>query len=780
MKKLYNLIALFLLQSGAFGQVINFPDANFKAKLLSATTTNNVAYTGDQQAVVIDSNGDGEIEVSEAAIINQLFVDNANIGSLAGLENFTGLVTLYCHHNNLTSINLAGLPLLEGLECSYNQLTSLNLSNFPSSFNLSCSYNQLQELVMPNANSNMNLECSHNQLTAIDLSRISAISVFDVTFNNLTSLSFNNPNHTLVGDQFMNVSNNPLTQLDFSALRPIAPGAELGGLAINNTSLTELTLPNVYINDLEIKGNPNLQYLNLRNDGGYLVTDFSLDNCLSCFMQITNNPELHLICVDEDETYNTLLTQLDNQNVNLTSYCSFTPNGNYNTVTGTVKLDNNSNGCDASDAAFAHLPIKIMQGNDLIGTVFTNSNGNYTGYNTQNPNRKYQPQFDNPYYTVSPASYLTTFTGYGNTENVDFCITPNGTHNDVQITIVPMTNIRPGFDARYRIVYKNKGTTTLSGNVSFYYYDRFQYVTASPAPVVNNTTLSWAYTDLLPLEERQIVVTLNANTPMNPNPVLIGQQNEFWATITPTVGDENDFDNNATLSQIAVGSFDPNDKAVSKMVTYYELFPNEYLDYTVRFQNTGTAAAENVVVKDMLDEKLDLSSLQIVSTSHNCRTVLNGQKLEFIFEGINLPDSTADEPASHGYVAFKIKPLPSLLPNNVITNEANIYFDFNFPILTNPVSTLVDTFLATAAFNPKDSFAVYPNPVNKMLQLKVSATTHIQAIKIYNTLGQLILSVPQIDFGMTTAIDVTALTAGTYFIEMVSDKGKSTQKIIKY
>lgn len=777
MKKLYFLF-LLLLQFGVSAQVIDFPDANLKAKLLSATTSNYVAGSNLGESVVIDSNANGEIEVAEALSISQLNIGNAGISSLQGIENFTNLQELLCHNNNISSIaGLEVLPNLFRLTCAYNQFTTLDLSEF-NGLDINCSYNQIQQLVLPTAS--LSIDCSHNQLATIDLSTLNAIGTLDLSFNNLTNVVFNNPNNTLAGDLYLSFSNNPLTNIDFSALRNDNLGIEIEGMNISNTLLTEVTLPQAYIRNLHINNNPSLQYLNLRNDGGAYTTDYSLENCLGCGIQISNNPQLQVICVYENNTYNTLLTQLGNPNVNLTTYCSFTPTGNYNTVVGTVRLDTNANGCDASDTTFAHLPIKIMEGSDLVGTVFTNNNGNYIGYNAMNPNRKYQPQFDNPYYTVTPASYQTTFSDYGNTATVDFCVAPNGVHNDLQINIIPLTNVRPGFDSRYRIVYKNKGTTTLSGTVTFNHYDSFGYVTASPAATIGSSTLSWAYTDLLPLEERQIDLTINANSPMDSPPVLIGQQIEFWATITPTIGDETDFDNAATLSQIAVGSFDPNYKAVSKSTVYYDLFPDEYLDYTIRFQNTGTAAAENVVVKDMLDDKLDASSLQIISTSHNCRTVLNGQKLEFIFEGINLPDSTANEPASHGYVTFKIKPLASLLPGNIITNEANIYFDFNFPILTNPVSTLVDTFLATAVFDPKNSFTMYPNPAGKIVQIKVAAATHIQSITIYNTLGQLVQSIPTTHFGTTTSLDVAALKTGTYFVEMVSDKGKSTQKFIKY
>ncbi|MBK9506828.1 MAG: T9SS type A sorting domain-containing protein [Bacteroidetes bacterium] len=64
----------------------------------------------------------------------------------------------------------------------------------------------------------------------------------------------------------------------------------------------------------------------------------------------------------------------------------------------------------------------------------------------------------------------------------------------------------------------------------------------------------------------------------------------------------------------------------------------------------------------------------------------------FIFPDIYLADSTTDEPASHGFVVYTIKPKPGLDYNTLITNNAGIYFDFNEPVITNTVSnTVVDS-----------------------------------------------------------------------------------------
>ncbi|MBK8442580.1 MAG: hypothetical protein IPL35_03810 [Sphingobacteriales bacterium] len=116
---------------------------------------------------------------------------------------------------------------------------------------------------------------------------------------------------------------------------------------------------------------------------------------------------------------------------------------------------------------------------------------------------------------------------------------------------------------------------------------------------------------------------------------------------------------------------------------------DDYLHYVIRFQNTGSAEAIQVVVKDELVDNLDISTFQMVAASHDYRLRLENRILEVFFENINLPDSTANEPESHGFVAFKIKAADSVAIGSQLKNTAEIYFDYNFPIVTNTTETAV-------------------------------------------------------------------------------------------
>ncbi|WP_345162878.1 DUF7619 domain-containing protein [Pontibacter saemangeumensis] len=137
-----------------------------------------------------------------------------------------------------------------------------------------------------------------------------------------------------------------------------------------------------------------------------------------------------------------------------------------------------------------------------------------------------------------------------------------------------------------------------------------------------------------------------------------------------------------------IDSFDPNDKAVFPTGVTAENFTptNTALQYKIRFQNTGTDVAYRVVVVDTLSEHLDISTLQLGSASHSYTYAVSGKGqpvLTWTFNNIMLPDSTANEPGSHGYIQFSIKPKEGLPEKTAVENFADIFFDYNSPVRTN-------------------------------------------------------------------------------------------------
>jgi hypothetical protein len=134
-------------------------------------------------------------------------------------------------------------------------------------------------------------------------------------------------------------------------------------------------------------------------------------------------------------------------------------------------------------------------------------------------------------------------------------------------------------------------------------------------------------------------------------------------------------------------SYDPNDKQASP-VGYAEphyILPGERIEYTIRFQNTGNYPAEDVTIRDQIDLNVfDITTFEHGFGSHPYFACVQSDGLiEFKFNDIFLPDSTNDEPNSHGMVKFSIETYPSLQPGVEINNFAGIYFDQNPPVITN-------------------------------------------------------------------------------------------------
>ncbi len=194
----------------------------------------------------------------------------------------------------------------------------------------------------------------------------------------------------------------------------------------------------------------------------------------------------------------------------------------------------------------------------------------------------------------------------------------------------------------------------------------------------------------------------------------------------------------------------------------------------VRFQNTGTADAINVRIEDVLSDKLNWNTIRPLTASHDYRIeILDGNNVSFIFDNINLPPEVSNPEGSNGFVAFQIKPIQNIALGDVIENTADIYFDFNAAIVTNTVSTTVVENLGVDEFGLDGMVQIYPNPVSSTLQIKTSKTISFEKAAVYSTLGKLILETSE------NQINIETLSAGIYFVEVATDKGSITKKIVK-
>lgn len=162
------------------------------------------------------------------------------------------------------------------------------------------------------------------------------------------------------------------------------------------------------------------------------------------------------------------------------------------------------------------------------------------------------------------------------------------------------------------------------------------------------------------------------------------------------------------LSQPIACSCDPNDKVVTPLGCGVNgnVSKNQKLTYKIRFQNTGSGPAYNVLLSDKLNSNLDLSTLEIISASHSITSaqIFPNNNLIIKFDNINLPSSSFSYSASSGFVILSISPKQGLPDGTVITNQTGIYFDENSVVLTDVTkNTLYDQPTPDMAFTYKHS-----------------------------------------------------------------------------
>jgi uncharacterized repeat protein (TIGR01451 family) len=288
-----------------------------------------------------------------------------------------------------------------------------------------------------------------------------------------------------------------------------------------------------------------------------------------------------------------------------------------------------------------------------------------------------------------------------------------------------------------------------------------------PSTVLNAGYVQWSLPALGGYSSLSFAVSLNVPA----NASLIGTVVSSDAVITPQSPDADPSNNNYGITRTIVGAYDPNDKlAWTDRTNNGEIFfidLDSYVDYTIRFQNTGTAEAINVYLLDTIAAEYDLSSLRILGASHEFEaTLLPGRVLRFDFPNIMLPDSTSDLLGSQGFASFRLWPYPGLEPGDHLLNAADIFFDFNEPIRTN-TSDLVAEYSVGVVEGMRSSVHVFPNPVRDVLNVRVPPGNW--SFEVIGMDGRVALSGNS--NGEMLGMDARVLAAGSYVLRLIDQAG---------
>lgn len=289
------------------------------------------------------------------------------------------------------------------------------------------------------------------------------------------------------------------------------------------------------------------------------------------------------------------------------------------------------------------------------------------------------------FYDVSVTDAMSCY------KSTSILVTGPATTTDIDMAgVLVNSGFAPGFNSLLWPEVYNNGCGYATGNYQVVLDPLLEYVISTiPPDIISGDTLTWFfeninYDSIIPTP--QIVV-------LTPAVVDIGWKLNLELIINAE-GDIDETNNYVNYNIVVEGAIDPNDKQVTPQgacdagyVTH-----SQVLTYTVRFQNTGTAPAVNIIIDDTLSNRINVNSLRVVAASHPMHTEFEGLNIaKFVFNDIYLPDSTENEPESHGYVVFEVKTKPSAPDYAIVENSAAIYFDFNEPVITNSViNTLVD------------------------------------------------------------------------------------------
>ena len=240
MKTIFTSILLIFASFHLAGQTINIPDDILKEYL-----TTRFAAAPDLDStfdIMVDANGDGEIQVSEAEAIVALKVPNQDFTNPEGLQYFKNLRYLDLRGNEMNTIDLSPFTKLEFLDLGGNLLTTVDLSK------------QLALQV---------LDIAGNELTDIDLSKNKQLIDIEISGNKWSSLIISDLPELQIVDPLpsedlknLTISNNPKLE-EIKLNLSFGQNHEFDNLVISNNAILEsLVTDQINTINLDCSNNP--------------------------------------------------------------------------------------------------------------------------------------------------------------------------------------------------------------------------------------------------------------------------------------------------------------------------------------------------------------------------------------------------------------------------------------------------------------------------------------------------------------------------------------------
>ncbi|CAL2104905.1 exported hypothetical protein [Tenacibaculum sp. 190524A02b] len=726
MKKITFLVVLFL-SATTFSQIVNIPDANFKNALLNHNP-------------LIDTNKDGEIQITEAEVVTEINVTNKNINDLTGINTFKNIKILRCSNNNLTNLELTIHYSLELLSAGYNQLTSIKFGKLGLT----------------------NVFLQNNKLTSLNVAPLDALETLDASINKLTEVQLAFPvNH--IPFKSLNLWDNELTSIDLSLL------TELEDLQVSNNLLTSINTSNNKKLQKLIADTNQISSIDIKENS--LLTEITLSNNQLSTIDLSNNAllkNLNLISnsfQNLDISTNKSLENLYLQNNQLTS------------------LDISSH---------TDMRVLFINRNNLSSLNVSNGfNGDFQGFNAKNnPNLKCI-QIDN-------LNILNNNNAVWNDGTKDFTATFNT--DCTPKTYVPDDNFEQalidlGYDSGELDDYVptnniNTITELKIGKLSINDLTGIEDFTS--------LTLLWCHennlnqlnlskntllTEVACIGNNLINLDLSKNTKLTTLYCYYNKIKELNITNCTELKILECYSNQISTIDLTKNTNLTNLKLWSNQLSEIDLSQNTNL----KVLSLSLNQFSNIDISN----NQELTNFSIRGNSLNTLDVSQNTKLERLH--------IYDNKISYLDVSKNIKLESLLIYNNQLTNlnlkngKNSILTDFNATSNPNLTCIQVDNVAysnsnwprkdASASYSENcttastddiafNSFSIYPNPVHKDLLINTNET--ITKISIHNLIGKKVYE------GKTKLLKTENLPNGIYLLTLQTQSGKTgTKKFIK-
>ena len=829
---LSNNIALTYLSCGS-NQITSLDVSNNTAltyldcvynQLISLDLSNNTALI----YLNCNVNQISTLNVSNNAALNSIGCVYNQL-SILDVSACTTLNNLNCDNNILTSLDLSNNTALTNLNCEFNQLININLSTCTALTFFRCNNNQLSTLDVSNNTLLPQVYCSNNQLNSLDLSNNTALTYIECAYNQLSSLNLRNGVNTNMADSIL-LNNNPnlyCVQVDdpFWSMAHWTiidsqtfygyncfynnpnPNSITGSVLIDDNCTIEGT--ELGMGGIIVKTSLDVYYDITDNTGGYTISTDTGTYQVEQVIPVGNGLFLNTLCpIPNYYTVHFDSLGMDTTNINFFNEaiaCPYltidlTSNRRRRCFTNNTFINYCNEGFADEDSVEVHVQLP-----DYV--IFVSANYPYTIDTLGN----YVFDIGNlaqgdcgDIHIIDSVACINGITGL--TQCTEVWITPpndcanqldTAAYNAWDKSSVMVEGECIG-DTIIRFIITNTGDFGMGD----------MQVPSEYRIYEDNALVYTGSFQLLGQEELIIDIPANGYTyrleadqhPMHPgnshpNETIeaCGNPNNSSGFVNTMPQDDEDAEIEIDCMEI-IDSYDPNDKSVipQGITANNYIMPGTSLDYVIRFQNTGSDTAFTVIVVDTLSSHLDISTFQTGISSHNYTLDVSGHGrpvLMFTFNNINLPDSTTNEANSHGFVKFKIAPYDTLVNGTVVQNTADIYFDYNIPVITNTSQVIIsDTVIHGNPLIIHDikketqitDIKIYPNPTTNKVFVEIKneeLRMNNCELSVFDIYGKEVLKT-EIE-SRKTEVNLSTQPKGIYIIKVTTKHGVGIKKIVK-